>query len=79
LALLLAATACSGDSGVRWGDYPADLRSTIDVLVRARECATLHAMSDAAATGTGELQAPAGGSNDELVVYIEAKIRAADC
>jgi hypothetical protein len=64
---------------VPWLDYAPGVKVNIDALRRAKKCSALQAQFDTAEANNEATAARVGHNNADLMNYIEAAIRAADC
>ena len=82
--MLIGLAACSssagGGGGVQWQDYKtADLKSQIDALASAKDCAGLQEQFNNADTNNTATMNRTGHNNAELMRYIDARLRDAGC
>lgn len=66
VAVLALLAGCSAAPNVDWDDYPKGTKERIDRTADAKGCDFLKAERDNA-------------DGDDLVAYIDAKMKAADC
>jgi hypothetical protein len=80
LLVALLAIACTKNVPVvQWNDYEPSLQFRIDTLAAQAKCQELQDEFDTAEAGSAAMQEGTGHGNSELMAYIDAKMRAADC
>jgi hypothetical protein len=81
-AVILAAfglVACGGEPSVDWENYSPDVKTRIDQMAKARDCAGLQAEFNVADQNDDAQRARTGDGNADLMSYIDAKLREAGC
>lgn len=66
-------------SGVPWEDYSPTVRTRIDALASAKDCAGLQAEFDIADANNAATRERTGHNNADLMSYIDKKMRKAGC
>lgn len=64
---------------VEWADYDASVKTTIDDLETAKDCAGLQSQFDIADANSEATMNRAGHSNAKLMGYIDEALKAAGC
>ena len=64
---------------VEWADYDASVKTTIDELETAKDCAGLQSQFDIADANSEATMNRAGHSNAKLMAYIDEGLKAAGC
>jgi hypothetical protein len=79
VAITLGACSSSSSSGVPWGDYDPTVRTRIDSMTVAKDCAGLQDEFNTADAGNTVTMNRTGHNNAALMSYINDGMQSAGC